>query len=248
MRGVRNIVFTILEIIIVLLLAIFAVENIRTERYNFIGNTFPGNVWWTVAGSALLGFLLAALMLGPGWVAAGWRSRRLNQQSAQTGQELAALRAEHARLQAEHDQTVSERDHYRSALGSSSVASPTTAAPMTTAASATAPTAPTMPTMPASAAPPPAPVVNRSAMPEEGYVVTNRQAQPPTNAMPVNEQPVNAQLGNEQQVQQDGGGHGILRRLHMGGDGATHHSPQDTGQAAPQDEARAPNTPVTPLV
>lgn len=127
MRGLTNLIVTLCEIIIVVLLVIFAIENIRAERYTFIGNTFAGNVWWTVAGSALLGFLFAALALGPGRVVAGLRSRNLSRTQERTGQELSALRGEHERLQAEHARVLSERDQLQSALATSSAANATNA-------------------------------------------------------------------------------------------------------------------------
>ncbi|HLJ80765.1 MAG TPA: hypothetical protein VKT52_04695 [Ktedonobacterales bacterium] len=116
MRWLTNLIVTICEIIIVALLVIFAVENIRFARYTFIGNTFAGNVWWTVAGSALLGFIFALLMLAPGRVAVGMRSRTLGREHGRVGQELANLRGEHERLQAEHARVLNERDQLRSAL------------------------------------------------------------------------------------------------------------------------------------
>ncbi|MGH2516056.1 MAG: hypothetical protein ACRDHP_10420, partial [Ktedonobacterales bacterium] len=122
MRSLTNILVTLCEFIILVLLVIFAVENIRAERYTFIGNTFAGNVWWTVAGSALLGFIFAALALGPGRVAVGLRSRKLSREHGRTGQELAALRGEHEQLQAEHARVLSERDQLQSALATTNTA------------------------------------------------------------------------------------------------------------------------------
>lgn len=128
MRGLRNFIVLICELIIFALLVIFAVENIRSARYTFIGNTFTGNVWWTVAGSALLGFLFALLLLGPGTIAAGLRSRSLRREHDRIGQEFAALRDEHERLRAEHARTVRERDQLRSSLSSVSAANAANAA------------------------------------------------------------------------------------------------------------------------
>ncbi|MGH2485920.1 MAG: hypothetical protein ACRDHE_07910, partial [Ktedonobacterales bacterium] len=134
MREVRHLIVTLAEIVIVVLLAIFAVGNIRAARYNFAGASFAGNVWWTVAGSALLGFLFAALLMGPGRVSSGARGRGLSQQQAQ---ELGALRTENERLRGQHAQAVSERDQYRAALASSTpVNQPAAAATQATAATA----------------------------------------------------------------------------------------------------------------
>lgn len=130
MHEVKHLVVTFLEIIIVVLLAIFAVGNIRAARYNFAGSSFAGNVWWTVAGSALLGFLFAALLMGPGRVS---RGRRVSGQQEQNAQELAGLRRENERLRGQHAQAVSERDQYRAALASGATSQPATQASQTTA-------------------------------------------------------------------------------------------------------------------
>lgn len=100
----------------VLALAIFVVENIRAERYNVLGMTFTGNVWWVVTGAALLGFLVAALLLVPGRIAAGWRGRRLSRQAGQHERDLTTARAQDARHQAELRLAIAERDHRHAEL------------------------------------------------------------------------------------------------------------------------------------
>jgi len=183
------VIVLILEFIIVLLLVIFAVENIRSETYNFLGITIPGNVWWTVAGSALLGFLFAVLALGPGRVAAGWRNHRLGRQGAQTGQELATLQAEHAQLQAEHALVVNEREQYRAALASATQANGTDVAPVD-------------------------PVLYESVRPTDTSV---RNAQPQTLSTPVAPTDQSAdQPGSTQGGQQRTGWRGAFQRLRTG--------------------------------
>lgn len=122
MREVKHLVVTFAEIIIVVVLAIFAVGNIRPATYNFAGTTFAGNVWWTVAGSALLGFLFALLLFGASRSVAGLRGRGVRRQNEQSAQELTTLQREYQRLRGEYAQAATERDHYRSMLASAAPA------------------------------------------------------------------------------------------------------------------------------
>jgi uncharacterized integral membrane protein len=124
---VKHLVVTFAEIIIVVALAIFAVGNIRSASYHFAGTTFTGNVWWIAVGSALLGFLFAVLLLGPGHSVAGLRGRSLRRQHEQTAEDLMALRREHERLRRQYAQTTVERDEYRSRVASATPAGQMTA-------------------------------------------------------------------------------------------------------------------------
>lgn len=134
MRGLRNFIVLVCELVIFALLVIFAVENHRPEQYTFLGNTFTGNVWWTVAGSALLGFLFALLALGPAALAARWRNRTLFRQQEHRQQELAELRADHERLQSEHARVLNERDRLQRSVTALSEATPASAEPATSQA------------------------------------------------------------------------------------------------------------------
>lgn len=122
MREVKHLVVTFAEIIIVVALAIFAVGNIRSARFDFAGASFTGNVWWVVAGSAVLGFLFALLLLGPSRSVAGLRGRGVRRQQEQNAQELTTLQREYQRLRGEYAHVATERDHYRSMLAASSAA------------------------------------------------------------------------------------------------------------------------------
>lgn len=128
MHEVKHLVVTFAQIIIVVVLAVFAVGNIRSATYNFAGTTFVGNVWWTVAGSALLGFLFAVLLLVPGRASAGLRGRALSRQQERNAQDVMVLRREHERLRGQYAQVVGERDQYRAMLASATPASQTTTA------------------------------------------------------------------------------------------------------------------------
>jgi uncharacterized integral membrane protein len=123
MRLVRNTFVAICVAVILVVLAIFAVQNIRSTPVRFIGYSFPLDIWWISTGSALLGFLLAILLIGPGRIAAAWRTRRLTRERAERDRQLVTLqqehetlRAQHAHLQAEREGLQVERDQLRARL------------------------------------------------------------------------------------------------------------------------------------
>jgi uncharacterized integral membrane protein len=113
MRTLRSLLHVVPAVVLFVVLAIFVVENIRTERYTFLGNTITGNVWWIVTAAALLGFVAAATLLVPGRVSAGWRSRRLGREAGRHEQELTTVQAQNAQHVAELSQVTAERDHAR---------------------------------------------------------------------------------------------------------------------------------------
>lgn len=123
MRGFRNFIVSILSAIIIVVLAIFAVQNLQGITAHFVGATFTPSVWWVSIGSAALGFLLALLILAPGRIAAGWRTRSLGREQLRREQEMSvlrqehdSLRAQHAHLQAEREGLQTERDQLRARL------------------------------------------------------------------------------------------------------------------------------------
>lgn len=120
MRGLFRFIGLLLAAIIIAALAIFAVENISLVPLRYVGKTFTGNLWWICVGSAVLGFILAFLLLAPGRVAAGWRGRTLGRERMRLQDDLAVVRAreaqlrtEHEHLRAEHAQVAAERDQLR---------------------------------------------------------------------------------------------------------------------------------------
>lgn len=123
MRGFSSFVVGILSAIIIVVLAIFAVENIHGVTAHFFGFTFTPGLWWVAIGSAVLGFILAFLLLAPGRVASGWRARGLERSRLRAEQEMGAmrqehesLRAQHAHMQAEREGLQTERDQLRARL------------------------------------------------------------------------------------------------------------------------------------
>jgi hypothetical protein len=100
--------------LLLILLATFALENVRSGRYDVLGTTCLGSVWWIVMGSALLGFLIAALLFVPGRTSSDWRSGRLSRQAVRQEADLASVRAQDAQHQAELRLAIAERDQQRS--------------------------------------------------------------------------------------------------------------------------------------
>ncbi|HLZ21031.1 MAG TPA: LapA family protein [Ktedonobacterales bacterium] len=102
MRAFRNRVSVLLACAVVVVLAIFAIGNLTPVRVQFVGQFFPANLWWIVAGSALLGALVSFFLLAPGRVAAGWRNRILGRAGARREQDVRTMQEQHQQLQAEH--------------------------------------------------------------------------------------------------------------------------------------------------
>jgi uncharacterized integral membrane protein len=124
MRVLLRFIGTVLLVAAVVVLAIFSIQNTHTVQATFAGHAFSAGLWWLVLGAAILGFLLAAILMMPGWISAGWRSRTLRRTTQAREQEIQALRseqdrirAEHERLLAEHRQVVAERDRLRAGTG-----------------------------------------------------------------------------------------------------------------------------------
>ncbi len=109
MRALTGFIVALLAIVIIVALAIFAIQNLNPVNAHFLGYAFTPNLWWIVVGCAVLGFLLAAIVLAPGRFAAGWRARSLARSHAQTEAELAALQEQHAQLQAERDRLAAQQ-------------------------------------------------------------------------------------------------------------------------------------------
>ena len=103
MRRLRSLVTVVPASMLFIVLATFALEmeNVRSGRYDVLGTTFLGSVWWIVMGSALLGFLIAALLFVPGRVASDWRSGRLSREAVRQEADLTTVRAQDAQRQVE---------------------------------------------------------------------------------------------------------------------------------------------------
>ena len=152
MRGFLRLVGTVILVVAVVVLVIFAVQNTQVVQANFAGRGFSAGLWWLVLGAAILGFLLAAILVTPGWISAGWRGRMLRRTTQVREQEIQSLRseqdrirAEHERLLAEHRQVVAERDRLRA--GAPQPVGPAAATPASAASAEQAPRAGTTTTV-----------------------------------------------------------------------------------------------------
>ena len=193
MRGFFAFIAWLIMAAIVAALAIFAVQNAGSATTHLLGWTFSIQIWWIAIGAAILGFVLAFLLVAPGSVAARWRSRGLQRERMRLEQQMAQMHAErdqlgesHEQLRAEHRTVVAERDRLRAQQAAATVATPTTQAPATAAVDST----------PATSQPgvtPRQPLQATPASADGGYV-TQAQAQPQqtngaTTTVPPEEQP-----------------------------------------------------------
>jgi uncharacterized integral membrane protein len=103
MRAFGRFILWLLALLIVVALVVFAIQNVAPVSAHFLGYAFTGDLWMIVAACAVLGFVLALLLMTPGRLSAGWRARSVSRSHAQTERELAAVQARHAQLQMEHD-------------------------------------------------------------------------------------------------------------------------------------------------
>lgn len=146
MRALGTFILGILVAIAAVILAIFAVENSRTEQFSFLGGTFTADLWLIAVIPAVVGFILALLLTTPARAALdsqhralGRRYRDLDREYASIRQRHEALASEHAALQAErdamreehahlltsHDALQAERDDLRARLAAASAERPT---------------------------------------------------------------------------------------------------------------------------
>jgi uncharacterized integral membrane protein len=132
MHRLRILIAVIPAVVLFMIFAIFVVENIRIERYSFLGGTFAGNVAWVVLISALLGFVLGALLFVPGRISAEWRTSRLSRQADLHTHDWATARVQEAQhlVHLRHlRQIVAGRGQRRSHLTGSATAEKSTIAP-----------------------------------------------------------------------------------------------------------------------
>jgi uncharacterized integral membrane protein len=95
----------------VVALGVLVAQNGQSEQLTFLGDTLHSAAGSVVAGAAVLGFLLACLLLIPGRVATGWHRGAMSRQAQAQGGQLRALREEYARLEGSHQRLLAE--HHR---------------------------------------------------------------------------------------------------------------------------------------
>jgi uncharacterized integral membrane protein len=178
MRGFFSFIAEVVSIVIIAAIAIFAVENVFAVHVSFLSRGFTADLWWLVVGAAVLGFILALLLLAPGRVAAGWRGIVLQREGVRRERELGQLREQHAQLQAEHerlqaDHAQLEAEHDQLQAQRTPAAWPPA---LTTPAAAAAPTTP--PTSIAPVREAPATAAPTPAQPTQTTVPAGQTGQP----------------------------------------------------------------------
>jgi uncharacterized integral membrane protein len=223
MRGLFTFIWFIIAAAIVAVLAIFAVQNIFGVPVHFLGYAFTGNIWWITVGAAVLGFLLAFILLVPGRIAASWRGRTLRREHEQMQQQLAGhhaeyeqLEREHMRLRSEYQQLATERDRLRArpvaptARAAAAEGTPVAGAPVAGAPSASAPRTAVPATPVAQPAQPAEPAVS-SVIPPDRVSATSATAAsfpeeettPPTRGERVREAPGRQPRPEEMAAEED---------------------------------------------
>ena len=89
-------------------LAILVVQNNQRELLLFLGTTVQLSQGRIVATASTVGFLIAVLLLFPGWLASARRSYLLGRQAHLQETHLQALREDYARLRGGHQRLVEE--------------------------------------------------------------------------------------------------------------------------------------------
>jgi uncharacterized integral membrane protein len=100
MRTLVTFVLAILALAVAGALAVLALQNGRTTSLSFLGVSGQASQGGVIGGAALLGFLVAALLLLPGRVAAGRRARTLRRRVSDLEGQLSVLDLERRRLEA----------------------------------------------------------------------------------------------------------------------------------------------------
>src|SRR5579863_8338504 len=131
MRKLLALIDLLIAAAIVAALAAFAAQNTAIMPFHFVSLTFSDMIWHISIASAVLGFILALLLLMPGAVVSSWRARRLNREHGRLRGDMDGLRADANRLRAERDAAVTQRD---AALAERDAAARRTAVPATSAA------------------------------------------------------------------------------------------------------------------
>jgi uncharacterized integral membrane protein len=111
MRTPLSFLIGLLTVATAVALGILATQNGQDASFSFLGNTLQAPQGWAVAGAAVLGFVLAYLLLIPGRLASSWRTRWLGRQTHTLETKLLALQEEHARLQGSHQRLLEEHRH-----------------------------------------------------------------------------------------------------------------------------------------
>jgi uncharacterized integral membrane protein len=108
MRVLVAFVVGILAAGILATLGILVGQNSQTVSYTFMDAPMSAGLGALVGAAAILGFLLAFLLLVPGRLASAWRGLLLSRQTRQLEDRLAMLREQHAQLQGSHERLLED--------------------------------------------------------------------------------------------------------------------------------------------
>jgi uncharacterized integral membrane protein len=111
MRTPLSFLIGLLTVATAVALGILVMQNGQDAAFSFLGNTLQAPQGWAVAGAAVLGFVLAYLLLIPGRLASSWRTWWLGRQTHTLETKLLALQEEHTRLQGSHQRLLEEHRH-----------------------------------------------------------------------------------------------------------------------------------------
>lgn len=125
MRAFGCFILGVVAAVLVVAFGLFALENGQAISFSFLGNTMRMSLWLVVGIPAVIGFLLALLLVTPARAAGDRHGSALREQHRSLERDLAGerqrneqLRVENRRLQTRHDQTLAERDNLNSRLAS----------------------------------------------------------------------------------------------------------------------------------
>ncbi|MGZ3636348.1 MAG: lipopolysaccharide assembly protein LapA domain-containing protein [Ktedonobacterales bacterium] len=117
MRALGCFLLGVVAAILVIAFGLFAVENGQTIPFSFLGNTMRMSLWLLVGIPAVIGFLLALLLVTPARAAGDRHGSALRGQHRALERDLAderqrneQLRAENSRWQAQYQRVLTERD------------------------------------------------------------------------------------------------------------------------------------------
>src|SRR5579859_81828 len=110
MRTFGTFILGILVAIAALILAIFAIENTRAEQFSFLGTSFTADLWLVAVIPAIVGFILALLLVTPARAGLDSQHRMLGRRYRDLDRQYGSIRQQHESLMSQHAALQSERD------------------------------------------------------------------------------------------------------------------------------------------
>ncbi len=117
MRAFGCFLLGVVAAVLVIVFGLFAVENGQVTQFSFLGNTMRMSLWLLVGIPAIIGFLLALLLVTPARSGFDRQTAMMREQHRSLERELAnqrrqndQLRDDNNRWQTQYQQLVTERD------------------------------------------------------------------------------------------------------------------------------------------